>query len=44
MVSYRLHQIYFVSMSTYRDFRYDEKLKFQLDVKVEEDTLRTLER
>lgn len=31
-------------MSTYRDFRYDEKLKFQLDVKVEEDTLRTLER
>lgn len=27
-----------------RDFRYDERLKMQLDHKVEEDTLRTLER
>ena len=31
-------------MSTVRDFRYDEKLKIQLDHKVEDDTLRTLER
>ena len=44
LVSYRLSQIYFVSMSTMRDFRYDERLKQQLDNKVEEDTLRTLER
>ena len=26
-VSYRLNQIYYVSTSTMRDFRYDEKLK-----------------
>jgi len=28
LVTYRLDQIYFVSTSTYRDFRFDEKLKF----------------
>ena len=44
LVSYRLSQIYFVSATTMRDFRYDERLKMQLDHKVEEDTLRTLER
>lgn len=27
LVTYRLNQIYYVSMSTYRDFRFDEKLK-----------------
>ena len=43
-MTYRLSQIYYVSTSTYRDFRYDEKLKYQLDQKVEDDTLRTLER
>lgn len=31
LVTYRLSQIYYVSHSTMRDFRFDEKLKFQLD-------------
>jgi len=44
LVTYRLSQIYYVSMHTMKDFRYDDKLKYQLDQKVEEDTLRTLER
>ena len=44
MVTYRLSQIYYVSRSTSRDFTYDNNLKVQLDQKVEEDTMRTLER
>ena len=44
LVSYRLNQIYYVSPYTARDFRYDGKLKYELDAKVENDTLRTLER
>ena len=44
LVTHRLNQIYFVSMSTMRDFRFDDNLKLQLDRKVEDDTLRTLER
>ena len=44
MVTYRLNQIYYVSPYTARDFRYDVKLKVELDSKVETDTLRTLER
>ena len=31
LVTYRLNQIYYVSMSTMRDFRYEQKLKTQLD-------------
>ena len=31
LVTYRLNQIYYVSLGTYRDFRFDDKLKYQLD-------------
>ena len=44
LVTYRLNQIYYVSPYTARDFRYDGKLKLELDAKVEQDTLRTLDR
>ena len=44
LVSYRLNQIYYVSTYTMRDFKYDGRLKFELDRKVEKDVLRTLDR
>ena len=44
MVSYRLNQIYYVSPYTVRDFKYDGRLKFELDQKVERDILRTLDK
>ena len=44
LVSYRLNQIYYVSAYTMRDFKYDGRLKFELDRKVERDVLRTLDR
>ena len=44
LISFRLNQIYYVSPHTMRDFRFDGRLKFELDQKVENDILRTLER
>ena len=44
LVSYRLNQIYYVSAYTARDFKYDGRLKFELDQKVEKDVLRKLDR
>ena len=44
LVSYRLSQIYYVSPHTLRDFRFDGRLKYQLDEKVERDVLQSLEK
>ena len=44
LVSYRLDQVYYVSRMTLRDFRNYNKLKYQLDVQVESDRMKMLER
>lgn len=43
MISYRLEQTYYVQHSTLRDFKYDPKLKIELDQKVEKDIIRRLD-